>query len=304
VKNFAKLALLFSISFLIIFFASAGFRFLALRVEWAKNFPVKPETALSLLISAAHWALSLSLFAVILFSLCYAGRKSYSAVMTVFTVMGLSFFFCTCISIALNNWNSVPPAQSTGVILGNRGLILSNSLNRNETSVVLLNGTSDPFGPRVIAIPGQPLIFHEASGGAFDLPPIPFGDDTPWFLRSLAIDLRLNAGMLHNKFNDGFIGFSLYACSLIFLLCSLGYAIKFSVWPFANLCLGVLAFRGILTLEVFLSSPEMQDILDSFLRGIIPAAFIIPLVYLLLGSLLHLYSGLVSITRRRDDDDL
>lgn len=273
-------------------------------VDWAKSFPVKPETALSILITASHWALSLSLFSTILFSLCYAGRKSYSALMTVLTVMGLSFFFCTAVSIALNNWESVPPARSEGVILGNRGLILSNSLNRNETSVVLLNGTDEPFGPRVIAIPGQPLIYHEASGGAFDLPPVPFGDDTPWFLRSLAIDLRLNAEMLKKNFNSGFLSFSLYAFSLIFLLCSLGYAIKFSVWPFANLCLGVLAFRGILALEVFLNSPEMQEILDSFLKGIIPIALIVPLVFILLGALLHLYSGLVSLTRRRDEDDL
>jgi hypothetical protein len=313
VKNFAKLALLFSINFLIIFLAATGLRFLALRVDWAKNLPPQPETSLTLLIAAAHWALSLSLFSNILFSLCYAGRRTYSALMTIVTVMSLSMFFCIGISLALENWRAVPPAQSAGILLGNRGLILSNSLHRHETAVVLLNGTAEPLGPRVIAIPDRPLIFQEASGISFEtqpgsqprlaLPPVPFGDDTSWFLKSIAIDIRLNSAMLQKKFAEGFGGFFIYAGSLIFLLCSLGYAIKFSVWPMANLFLGTLAFRGILALEIFLISPEMQEIIDSFLRGMIPVALAVPLIFLGLGALLHLYSGLVFITKRRSDDD-
>ena len=302
-KNFAKLMFFFSISFLVIFLTAAGVRFLGLRVEWAKNLPPKPETSLSLLIAACRWALSLALFSSILLSLCYSARKSYSAIMTVISIMCLSFIFCFGISSALENLKSVPPAQTAGIPLGGKGLILSNSLNRNETAVVLLNGTAEPLGPRVIAIPDQPLIYHEAAGANFALPPVPFGDDTPWFLKSLAIDIRLNAEMFQNKFNEGFLPFLIYAGSSIFLLCSLSCAIKFSVWPAANLFLGVLAFRGVLASESFFNTPGMQDIISSFLKGVIPSSLALPLGFIGLGLLLHLYSGLMFIIKRQDEDD-
>ena len=303
VRNFAKLALLFTVSFLIIFLAAAGFRFLDLRVQWAKFLPPKPETALTLAIAAAHWALSFALFSTVLFSLSYSGRRKYSPLMSVLTIMSFSMIFCLFVSSALENWKSVPPAQTTGVPLGNKGLILSNSLNRNETAVVLLNGSIDPLGPRVTAIPGEFMLYHETAAGNFDLPPIPFADDTPWFLNSIAIDIRLNAEMFQKKFNEGLFSYLIYAGSLIFLLCSLGYAIKISVWPVANLFLGVLAFCGILALSTFLNTPEVQEITDSFLRGTISAARAVPLIFLGLGLLLHLYSFLVFIVRRRDIDD-
>jgi hypothetical protein len=303
VRNFAKLTLLFSINFLIIFLVATGLRFLALWVEWARNLPPKPETALTMVITAAYWALSLALFSSILFSLCYAGIKKYSYIMTAVSIMSLSLLFSLGIYMALGNWKSVPPAQSKGIQLGNKGLILSNALNRNETAVVLLNGASDPFGPRVTAVPGQPLYFYETAGGKFDLPPVPFGNDTPWFLRSLSIDIRLNAEMFQKKFDEGLNSWLIYVFSLIFLLCSFGYVIKISVWPLANLFIGILAFRGILLLGSFLSSPEMLVIMDSFLKGSIPVSLAIPCAFFVIGVMLHIYSGLVLLVKRRNDDD-
>nr|AGS52371.1 hypothetical protein [uncultured bacterium contig00073] len=183
-------------------------------------------------------------------------------------------------------------------------MILSNSLNRNETAVVLLKGTDDPVGPRVIAVPGQPLVFQEtAASSSFDLPPVPFGNDTPWFLNSLAIDIRLNAEMFQRKFNEGLIPYLIYVFPLIFLLCSLGNVIKFSVWPIANLFLGILAFYGVLSLETFLNMPEMQYIIDSYLNGMIPVTLAVPLIFLGFGILLNLYSVLAYVARRKDNDE-
>lgn len=305
-RNFAKLALLFSISFIVIFLAAAGLRFLALRVDWAKNLPVRPETALTLLIAAAHWALSLSLFSSILFALSYSFRKSFFAPITVITLMALSFLFSFGISALLENWKAVPPAQTSGIPAfhtGNKGLILSNSLNRSDTAVILLNGTSDPMGPRVVSIHGEPLIYHESAGGSVELPSVPFVDDRPWFLKSLTIDIRLNAEMFQRKFAEGFLSYLTYAGALIFILCSLGYAIKFSAWPLANLFLGILAFRGILALTTFFNTAEMQEIMESFLKGALPVALAVPLLFLCFGTLLHVYSILVFMVKRRDYDD-
>jgi len=296
------------------------FKFLTLWVDWIKILPVKPETVYTLLLAAARWALSLSLFSVLLITLNYAVRKKYFAPVSIICVMILSFGFNFGISVALNRLDAVPSntAQVKGVQLGKNGLILSNSLNRKLTEVVLLEGTSNPLGPRVVAEPGQPLVFYRSQSDAltagyaranteqtrFTLPPIPFGDETPWFLKSINIDIRLNAEMFHKKFNDGFIAYLFYSGSFIFLLCALGYVIKFSAWPLANLFLTMLAFRGILALSTFLNTPDMYEIVDTFFKNKLPASLALPLFFFIFGALIHLYSLLAFAAKRKDNNDI
>jgi len=167
----------------------------------------------------------------------------------------------------------------------------------------LLNGTADPLGPRVIAIPDQPMAYHRTASAGFELPPVPFGDDTPWFLKDVEIDIRLNAEMFQRKFSQGFLSYLFYVGSLIYLLCSLGYVIKFSAWPLANLFLSILAFRGILALNTFFNTQEMQMITASFLNNRIPVVYALPFIFLGFGTLVNLYSLLVFAAKRRVDDD-
>ena len=303
VRNLAKLALFFSLSFAVIFLAAMGIRYLSLRVEWARNLPQKPETFLTIIIAAAHWALSLAMYASILLALSYAARRRYFAPMTVLCVMILSMCFNFGISFALYHWEFVPPAKTSVKQLGENGLILSNTLNRNETAVVLLKGTAEPFGPRVTAMPDRPLFFQESTANTnINLPPIPFVDNSPWFMKSLSIDIRLSEEQLQRRFDEGYRPYFIYAGALIFLLSSLGFAIKVSVWPLANLFLGALAFRGILAIETFFNSPEMRDLFDTFFKGLIPTAMAVPLIFFGFGLLVHSYSILIFIAKRRDDD--
>jgi len=182
-------------------------------------------------------------------------------------------------------------------------LILSNTLNRNETAVVLLDGMSNPHGPRVTAIPNRPLVFQQSSNAVFNLPPVPFGEDTPLFMKSLAADIRLNSEMFTLKFTEGLISYLIYAGSLIFLLCSLGYAMKFSVWPLANVFLGALAFRGVLALCTFFTTQDVLEIAGSFVNNLIPVSLTIPLVFIVFGILINIYSLLVFASKRRVDND-
>jgi hypothetical protein len=303
-KHLAKLSLMFSLSFAIIFLVTTGFRFLTLHVEWASNLPPKPETFLTLVLTAAKWALSLTMYATILLSLSYAARRNYFAIMTILCVMILSLAFNFGITFLLNNWEHVPPAQTTGKQMGESGLILSGSLNRNETSVVLLKGTADPLGPRVTSIPDRPLHYQESTANRnFDLPPIPFGDDTPWFIKSLSIDLRLSNEQIQARYLQGLFPYFFYTGALIFLLCSLGFAMKFSMWPLANIFIGALVFRGILAIETFFNSAEMQDVFGSFFKNMLPVPLAIPMIFLCFGLLIHLYSFLVFISKKRDSDE-
>ena len=302
-RKLAKLILFFSLTFIILFAAVTSVKFLFLRIDWAKNLPVKPETTLTLLLTAAHWAMSLSLFSSIIVAVNYSARKKYFGVMSVICVMILSVIFCVGISFALEQWKSVPPSHSTGVPFGGKGLILTNSLGKNETAVILLYGTSDPMGPRVAAIPGQRLVYQQSASAAFDLPSVLFADDTPWFMKSLAIDIRLNAEMFRQKFLEGIFPYLIYAGSLIFMLCSLAYVLKFSVWPLANLFLAALVFRGVLAFNTFLNTPEMQEITGSFLNNIIPVPLALPLFFTGFGILLNLFSFLSYAAKKRYDDE-
>jgi len=304
-RGFAKLSILFTITFLIFFLVSAGIKFLSLRVQWAQSLPLKPETSLTLLIAAAHWALSLTIHITILLSLSYGARRKYFAPMVLISVMLLSLLFHFGVSSALYQWKNVPSAVKAGKQVGENGLILSNNLNRNETAVILLNGPAEPLGPRVTAIPEQPLQYIESTPNvSLDLPPIPFGDDTPWFLKSVSIDIKLSEAQIYKRFTEGRFSYLIYAGALIFLLSSLGFAIKFSVWPLADLFLGALAFRGVLAVETFLNTPEMQEIIGSFLGDKLPVSMAVPAVFIAFGLLINVYAILVYVIKRRNTDDI
>ena len=267
------------------------------------------ELILPEIIAASHWALSLAVYGSLLLSLSYAARNDVFAPAAAVCLIILSLGFSFGISLGLRNWENVPAAAVPPRSLGGPGMILTNAAGPNETSIVLLKGPAELRGPRVAAIPDRPLVYQaEPAGGlpgaALDLPPVPFGDDTAWFLKSLAIDLRLNAEHLRLQSGLGPLSFLIYAGALIFFLCALGFIFKISAWPLANLCIACLAFRGVLALETFFNSPEIQDVFDSFLKGRLPPDMTVPLIFCGLGMLLYLYALLTHAARGRSGDEI
>jgi hypothetical protein len=156
-----------------------------------------------------------------------------------------------------------------------------------------------------VATPGKPMIYQEEVVGKdlarISLPPAPFTDNCPWFLKSIAIDLRLNAEILRHYLGEGMIPFLIYAGALFFFLSSLIFILKLSVWPLANIFLGCLAFRGVLALEMFFNTSEMQNVFDSFLQNHLPLELVVPLIFCGVGVLIHLYSFLVFLAKRQSD---
>jgi hypothetical protein len=138
------------------------------------------------------------------------------------------------------------------------------------------------------------------------LPALPFGDNIPWFVRSLDIDFNLSAAELRGRLGDSLFSFAVYAFSLILLLSSLRFLLDLSQWPLANLFLGALVFRLILALEAFLNSSETNTLVASFLDGRAPPMLITPLVFSALAILIMVYTLLAGIARvlgsRRDVD--
>jgi hypothetical protein len=308
VSKLIKLVLFFSLSFMVLFLVSTGLRFLALRIEWVRALSQEQEAMLVELINAARWALSFGIYGGILMGLSYAVRKEVHMPMAVISVMVLTLGFTFGIDQLLKNWESVLPAKTTTPPLGKPGLILSNNVRPSGTAIILLEGPSQPGGRRVVATPGKPMLYQEEFTGRdlarISLPPAPFSDNCPWFLKSIAIDLRLNAETLRQRLGEGIIPFLIYDGALVFFLCSLIFILKISVWPLANLILGCLAFRGVLALEIFFNTGEMQEVFDSFLQNRLPLELAVPLIFYGVGLLIHLYSFLVFLAKRQSRDGI
>jgi hypothetical protein len=305
VKKLAKLALFFSLNFVILFLVATGLRFLAIRAEWVRTLSHERETVLLELIGAARWALSLGLYGGVLLGLSYAVRKAVFAPTAILCIALLAVGFTFGIDTGLKNWGNVPPVSTPLEPLGRPGLILANTARPDATVLVLLQGPAEPGGRRVVLMPDKPLLYQAEFSGMdhslISVPPAPFSNDTPWFLQSLAIDIQLNAENLRQLLDEGFVPFLIYAGALIFLLSSPTFLFKFSVWPLANLFLGCLAFRGVLALETFFNAPEMQDVFASLLQNRLPLPLAVPIIFTGVGLLIHLYSFLVFLVKRQSD---
>ena len=311
----ARLVLFFSLFFALIFIVSTGLRFLHLRTEGIRALPFQSRLLLLDGLSAAHWALPLTIYVSLLCGLSYAARLNAGLLdarrrpLPVPLAM-LSFFILGTalgggISLGLERLEAMVPARTVSTPLGGPGLLLT----QGDTSIVLLRGPDESRAPRIVAIPGRPLLYQERPLGpnntSLSLPPVPFRNEGPWFLRSLAIDFSLTGRQFETRLREGLLPFFVYAGALIFLLISLGFIQKLSRWPLANLFLGCICFRGILALETFLNSPETQDLFAEFLgnRFPLPLPWAVPLIFLSFGILINLYTFLVYLAKRQNDEE-
>jgi hypothetical protein len=299
-KNFARLALFSTVCFIVVFAVSALLNFLGLWVEALKTLPFRQGLSGGFIVSGSK-ALPAALYTTVLLSLSYTVRRKMPAPLSIIGIFVLAFGLTLGFALGigrLDNVNLAPPAFKT--IQGEPGLILS----RGNTSIILLKGSGAPAGPRVAVIPGQPLIYQETSLGpdnaALSLPSLPFRTDKTWFISSIGIDFELVSREFKNRLGQGLVLFCVYAGALVFFLSSLRFLLELSRWPLANLFLGALVFRGILALETFLDTPEIEGFLKSFLGEKLLGPALTPLVFCILGTLIVVYTLLVNLARGRE----
>jgi hypothetical protein len=294
-KNFAGLALFFSICFAVLFLLSGLFRFLALWIDAVREVPPAGELSGSF-ITAMGEALAMTVYITILLALSYTARGKMSALFSITAVVVLAAVFTLGASLGVRQLqkfefalNTVPPVRARP------GLILS----RGGTAVVLLTDSSAAGGPQVVSLPDRPLIYREAAAGPADtvsaLPALPFDTGTAWVVRSVLIDFRLSAVELASRLDQGLPAFAVYGGALILLLSSLRFLLELSNWPLANLFQGAMAFRGILALEIFLNARETRVLVSSFFGNRLPVSLITPLAFCALAVLVVLYTFLASL---------
>jgi hypothetical protein len=251
-KNFAKLALFFTFSFVSFFAAAVLIQFLSSWSSLVRIIAVEPFPAQE--VAEAIWkSLPIALYLSILVALSYTARKNMPVLFSIFSITILGCALSIGGFTGLNRTEVVKPVfKPVAPIMAEPGLILS----RSENAIVLLKESGERRGPRVVSIPGQPLIYqeqpYELSNTLIMLPALPFPDDIPWFLKSMDIDFSLSAGELKTRLDNNLLSFAAYILSLTLLLSSLRFLMELSQWPLANLFICALVYRGILALEPFL----------------------------------------------------
>ena len=296
-KNLAKLTLFFSLCFAILFVVAVLLRFLASWIEWARFIPVGARPGED--IAEAAWrAFPAALYLSTLLDLSYTARRKMPIPLAIIGILILGCAFSLGVSEGISRIGALEPAlQPVSPLGGEPGLILS----RSNNDIILLRGSRDVRGPRLVSIPGRPLIYQEVPIGPnntiLNLPALPFGGDTPWFVRSLTIDFSLSGEELKSRLGTSYFSFAAYVFSLILLLASLRILLELSHWPLANLFIGALVFRGILALEIFLNAREINTLIGSFLKTRVPPMLITPAVFSALALLIIFYTLLVRVAR-------
>jgi hypothetical protein len=308
-KKFARFFIFVSFCFVILLILSVLFRFF---VYWFESVQaVSTDHGLSFITAIIRQALPETLILSMLFSLSYSVRHKVPALLSIIVLFVLSGAFCLGFFIGLERIEALEFPLLSGTPLSpanvemRSGLILS----RQDMDIIVLKedsrlaGNSSGF-PRVISFPERPLLYQEAPIGrdavTFSLP---LGDRSPWFLQSMIIDLDLTARELNSRYSEGLVSFFLYGLSLIFLFVSLRFLFGLSAWPLANLFFGAIAFRAVLSLEVFLIAPETVYFISSFFSDRVNNSYLQPMVFVLLGTLILLYTFLAFLARRKRRED-
>ncbi|MDR3160436.1 MAG: hypothetical protein LBU28_02340 [Spirochaetaceae bacterium] len=296
-KNTARLFCFFSLFFLGAFLAIAALRGFNACIDGSLLIPAIAASFRHETVSAARSIIPLALYTALLFSLSYAARRHIPvlAASLVLWAAALALTLGLFLGIERLSALSAPPAASRGTAtLGKPGLILSG----DRRAVILLENPGKAGGSRVAAEPGRSLIHRRAlETGDAPLPPAPFNREKSSLLDDLLLDGSRRADWLSRLLGYGLFPFLLYTGSLIFLLVSLCFVLNLSDWPLANLFIGALIFREVLSFEGFISLQEVRDLIRSFIGDSLPELLLSPLIFCALGLLFTVYTLLVFLAR-------
>jgi hypothetical protein len=298
VKHLARLVVFFCFSFILTFLVAASVRYLVIWIEFARTIPAHTMEPVSAWLLVFQRAIPTAIYCSMLLTLSYSARRHIPIPLTILCLFLLSGLFSLGLSLGLGRAVEIksPVTAAPRATLGEPGLILG----LGETTMVVLGDPAEPGGPRIVSIPGRPLIYQAAPAGRqLELPPAPFRSEESSLMSGLFLDFTLVAEQFAARLRVGIIPFCLYVGGLCLFLVSFRFVFDLTSWPLANMLLGALVFRGILTFETYLDSEEIQAFIIRFLAKVVPADMISPVIYCGLGLIISLNTILISTSRGR-----
>jgi hypothetical protein len=291
----------FGLWFSAIFVTAAGSVFLGAWIEAASRIP--PDSGITLLSIAETglWIVPFTLYLTLVFSINYGRRRNLAPPLVLIFAALLAGLFTFGASRGLNIAANMeaPPLELKRGLAGQSGLILS----RPGTVITLLDRPSNADGSRVVSIDDRPLIYQKeprgADGRIIGLPPMPFRHVGAWLYDDILSDFSISGQRMAARFEAGNASFFSWTLALSVLLVSLGFVFEMTSWPLANFFFGLLVFRGVLAFEVFLTSEEIMEYINWFIRGVIPDMFIAPAILAAAAVLILIYSVLFYLARSK-----
>ena len=303
-KGTARLIVFFSIFFLFVLCTSASAALVRRWVAASTALPVLSFALVPETYSAVQGSLPFTFFVSVLFGLSYSARRKIFAPMAMITLCALSTLFVVG---AVQGFGALASAAGTKSIkpsaLAEKGQIRSYG-----TGKAVLVGDADTDQPRwVIAEPDRPLSLKQLGPDAAGiLSEDPFESNVPASLRGLMADFSREAAAFNALASEDPLRLAAYIAALAFLLTSLRFVLHATRWPLANLLVGALAFRWILSFDLFVGSPETTSFIARLSGGALPDGFAGSLVLAATALVLSLYGFLNFLaqdrsTRRAED---
>ena len=306
-KGIARLILVINICFVIVFLLALSVSLFQLRVEILQTKPILFGVSAEELINAIHIAFPFTIYTAILLGLSYTARRNFPNLPSIIIVMIIGICYSFLISIGIKTLsNTLDESHSSKrIVLGSAGLIFSNS----DRITVFLEDPSNEQSPQVVATSNQPLeykrttTFQNSSETAKSFKVMSAIINENSILYTIRRDLDFLVIQFRNRLMENFIPFIVYMISMVFLLSSLRFIMDISVWPLASLFLGILAFRGILSLDVWIESRSSQIFLILFLGDYLPSWLITPLIFYVIGMVFLILTIISAIKRKRRFDE-
>jgi hypothetical protein len=246
-------------------------------------------------LSAVPWALYIAL----LLTSSYAFRRSIAPGILIFLgiILALGFSLGAILGASrLEQMAGIGPSIRTS-IPGGPGAIL-----QTDGGLALLPlGPHQEEGPLVTASADGSLEYKKTRriGGSI-LGRIRFGlkeNSVPFFLSALVQDVDRCSEGLAAAYSKGLSVLAVQLCAQAFLLLSFWFILDITAWPMANLFLGSLIFRGILSFAALVNSTEAEGIIGGFMPLPLDGALLGPLVLFAMGAAVYLYSAVHALAR-------
>ncbi len=305
VRGIARLIIFYTITFVVTLLFLSLLQLVEVWIDAARHIPALPLAVLSEILRILSSSIHFALYVSILLTLSYSVRRAIKAPVTILVLVIISagLTIAAILGFQKIDTNHQNAAAHAPLTLGYPGLML----NQQDITMVLLEDPAKPDGSRVVSIPGQPLIYQEEPVGPgrtiLPLPSAPFQRELPYFLKSIMMDFSIMAKRYQALLAQGLVPLLLYTAVICLLLCSLRFLFTVSRWPLANLFLGALVFRGIVTLEIFLNTNEILVLIRGFLGNWLPLQFTGLIILAGITILVLLYSVLAYFARGRLNKD-
>lgn len=301
VKGIAKLVIFFTVTFVITLLSLSFLKFAEVWIDAARHIPARLISFLPEILKVLASSIPFSLYLSLLLVLSYSVRRNMKTITTMALLFFLSTGCMTAVNLGLKKMMSFPPEEPVQSVstLGYPGLML----NQSDITIILLETPAKKDSSRVVSIPGQKLIYQAKPIGpdntVLPLPAAPFQRELSYSLKSIMMDFSITAAYYQTLLDEGIIPFILYTAAVCLVLCSLRFLFTVSRWHLANLFLGALVFRGILTLEIFLNTDEILFYISDFVGKWLPNQFLRPLIFTIIAIMVILYTVLAYFSRGR-----